>query len=186
MKILRREHGFTLIELMIVIGIIAVIMGLGITNYISFAERNRVRTGAEETQTFLSDIQNRARMGHRGTEACSPTSPTAALSLPLRSWRVVLSGRTMTARATCGPINAAEPSGLVGTTLSSEVVVVLPQNVTFTDPVTIILPALYNSPRTTTGASADQQIRVWDGDVQNRYCFHFTSGGAITIGDWCP
>ncbi|MDR0462887.1 MAG: prepilin-type N-terminal cleavage/methylation domain-containing protein [Pseudomonadales bacterium] len=177
MKIFRDQHGFTLIELMVVIGIIILMAGLAITNYISFAERSAVRAGREETHNFLSDIQNRARMGHRGTGTyCSvdPNNPGTALNNALLRWEVTLDDSTMTAQAFC--TNGS----------SQQVIAYLPRHVQFQEQRTIFFPALYGNPSGNINILTDIPIiRVEHRNGAYSFCLQVTRGGSINNID-CP
>ena len=64
----RRDRGFTLVELMIVVGVIGVIASLAIPNYLRFTARSS-RSEMLETRSFPCKDA-----GERGTSDPSPSS----------------------------------------------------------------------------------------------------------------
>ena len=48
-----RSRGFTLIELMIVLALLAIVAFIAVPNFTDFIERNRIQTQAQELQAFL-------------------------------------------------------------------------------------------------------------------------------------
>jgi prepilin-type N-terminal cleavage/methylation domain-containing protein len=53
MKIMRKNSGFTLTELMVTIAIIAILASLAIPNFIAWLPNYRLRSGAEDVQSTL-------------------------------------------------------------------------------------------------------------------------------------
>lgn len=47
------SRGFTLIELMIVLALLAIVSFIAVPNFMDFIERNRIQTQAQELQAFL-------------------------------------------------------------------------------------------------------------------------------------
>jgi len=191
-QVVKSKSGFTLIETLVVATIIMLLTGLIITNYISFIERNRVRTAAEEARNFLSDIQNRARMGHRGSGRCGVAQGGITRAYQVRGerifldhWFVILEHNHMRAYVACR---------IDGELVQErEQVVHLPQGAIFVRspgqalPQFIHFPALYRNPRGDIG----QDIVVTDANRRGYplynyfYVFNITGGGAISTGDFC-
>ena len=69
--------GFTLIELMIALGIIAIITSLALPSYRTIIEKRQVTSGAEQLAAFLSSAQmesvkrSRKHLGQRMTRSGS-------------------------------------------------------------------------------------------------------------------
>ena len=97
------NNGFTLVEILVVVAIIAIMSGLGIASYFRFLDRQRVYGAAMEAQVFLRDIQNRAKMGDRGDGVCATYSDAATvLSNRFDGWQVIFTGGTdIQARPVC-------------------------------------------------------------------------------------
>jgi len=94
------QGGFTLIELMVVIAIIGIMSTLGIASYFRFTDDQRVRGAALETQSFLRDIQNRAKMGDRGNGACATDGdPGGVLGKVFCGWEVTITNGSNQASA---------------------------------------------------------------------------------------
>ena len=200
MNIRRSNQGFTLIELLVVITIIMLMTGLIMTNYITFAERNRVRTASEEAQNFLSDIQNRARMGHRGDPVsavdpgCTITFAQQALDRPLIGWWVEFRNNAMRALPMCEVPYPMAGAPMIHT-FGADVIRYLPQNSSFVfnddDPLIIIFPALYGNPTDMFGNPIDVEIITVDTNRQGEplrnhfYSFNISAGGAISSGSFC-
>jgi type IV fimbrial biogenesis protein FimU len=65
------SRGFTLIELMIVLALLAIVSFIAVPNFMDFIERNRIQTQAQELQAFL--------LYARGEAVSRNTSITVAL-----------------------------------------------------------------------------------------------------------
>jgi prepilin-type N-terminal cleavage/methylation domain-containing protein len=53
MKIMRRNSGFTLMELMVTIAVVAILASLAVPNFIAWLPNYRLQSGAEEIQSAL-------------------------------------------------------------------------------------------------------------------------------------
>ncbi len=58
-----KQNAFTLIEVLVAAGIILILVGLGIANYIRFNDRQKIRQAHELLRQAVSDAQNSARNG---------------------------------------------------------------------------------------------------------------------------
>lgn len=61
----KKLEGFSLIELIVVVSIMTLLTGGGIGAYITFNDRQTLRTSALEVQTYLRSAQKRAQTGDR-------------------------------------------------------------------------------------------------------------------------
>jgi len=59
----KKQLGFTLIELVVVSGILILIAGGGIASFINFNEKQRVLNGGKELQSYLRMAQTLIRVG---------------------------------------------------------------------------------------------------------------------------
>lgn len=57
------HKGFTLIELLVAIGILLLLLGMGITNYLSFNDRQKLTQAAETVRESVASAQISARSG---------------------------------------------------------------------------------------------------------------------------
>lgn len=67
-----KNQGFSLLELLVAISILALLLGLGIVNYIGYQERQALLQAAQLVREVMADAQNSARSGKlRGCEVLS-------------------------------------------------------------------------------------------------------------------
>jgi hypothetical protein len=149
-------------------------VGLGITNYFNFADRQRVRGSATEAQVFLRDIQNRAKMGDRGTGACAHSNnPNNLLNTRFNGWIVSFHGTHIQARPSC-----TNASG--GTITGNGVFYYFPRHISIASfsNRNITFPSLYGDVTipgntTTITLSAD--------NTTARFCFDVSTTGNIGV-----
>ncbi len=65
MKAVTMHRGFTLIELMVSVSIMAILTGVGIAGYNNFNRRQQLRRAADTLATELRSVQKRADSGQR-------------------------------------------------------------------------------------------------------------------------
>lgn len=65
----RRQYGFTMIELLVVITIITLLVGGGIAAFIEFNDRQVLQAAAKDVQSIFRTAQKRARSGAK-PEGC--------------------------------------------------------------------------------------------------------------------
>jgi prepilin-type N-terminal cleavage/methylation domain-containing protein len=61
----QRTSGFTLIELIVAISIMVLLVGGGITSYLTFNDNQQLEGSARQIQSYLRAAQTRARVGDR-------------------------------------------------------------------------------------------------------------------------
>ena len=64
-----RKHGFTLIEMIIVIALLSVLTGTASFNYVRYNREQELINAGQETAQFLRETQKKARSGEK-PEAC--------------------------------------------------------------------------------------------------------------------
>lgn len=122
---LRRQAGFTLIELMVALAVLAIVLGIGVPSFQNIMERNRAASQTNELLGALQATRSEAIRRNATHRFCSsttgwlirtPASPTAIREGGLQP------GTTVTAycadfRADGLPYDCACATATVGTTL---------------------------------------------------------------------
>lgn len=70
--------GFTLVELMITLVVLAILLGIGVPNLRSFVQNSRVTTQSNEIIGDLATARSEAIKRNRSVALCRSTNPTAA------------------------------------------------------------------------------------------------------------
>jgi prepilin-type N-terminal cleavage/methylation domain-containing protein len=167
-----RQTGFTLVEVLVVVAIIGLMSTMGMVSYFRFADTSRIRGAAQEAQTFIRDIQNRAKMGDRGEGTCATDSNAGAvITKRFLGWRVWYGGEGGSGNATI--IARPECEGATGEIKEY----FLPPPSRFANAGTLFFPSLYY-----TGAGQNitgNDIRVTDNAGTTTWGFTVETGGAI-------
>ncbi len=90
----KKEFGFTLIEMIVTIGIMLMLAGGGIAAFIRFNDKQTVQVAVNDLQTLLRAAQTKAKVGENAESCRTNFLPTV---LSLRSYRVNLDEDTNTA-----------------------------------------------------------------------------------------
>lgn len=103
---MRVQKGFTLIEVMIVVGIVAILSAIAIPSYNEYIRRARITeatsalgTMALKMEQFFQDNRTYAGACAAGTVAVLPTAPNFTFRCPLRdltSYQVIATGNAGT------------------------------------------------------------------------------------------
>lgn len=95
----RFQRGFTLIELMITVAIVAILAAVALPAYNSYIQRSRVPVALDALASFATRMEQRYQdVGNYGTAACAVSVPTAANFTVTCS--ITASGQGFTATAT--------------------------------------------------------------------------------------
>ncbi|MBU0974751.1 prepilin-type N-terminal cleavage/methylation domain-containing protein [Patescibacteria group bacterium] len=86
----KKERGFTLVEMMVTISIMLIITGGGIAAFIGFNDKQNVQVAVNDLKTLLRAAQTKAKTGE-GAEGCRATSQS------LRGYRVFITDGSSTA-----------------------------------------------------------------------------------------
>lgn len=86
-----KSSAYTLIEIIVVVGIMAVIMGISLAGWTSYQNREKLRTETQELVTWLRKIQTKASQGEKPSANCST----------LDSYQIRRSGSSLNAYANC-------------------------------------------------------------------------------------
>ncbi len=93
-----KNSGFTLIELMVVVAIMAIISGIGLASYGDFQKKQTVKQIAQSVIKDLRETQAKALAGEKdcSPSACGGATPgcgnDASGELPLDGWCITISG----------------------------------------------------------------------------------------------
>lgn len=83
---MRRNYGFTILELMVVIGTIAIMMSIAVPNIMGWLPDYRLRSGTEEIQSTLQLARLRAINGN--------TTATVSFNVGNETYRASVGGQT--------------------------------------------------------------------------------------------
>jgi len=150
--------GFTLIELIIVIGVLILITGGGIASFINFNEKQQVLNGSKELRSYLRMAQTLVRVGEV-PEGCGKLTGYKVMSLDAgvtKEIRVI---------AVCSNGNIIKSSFL------------LPETTTLSSNINITFLGLHGG---VTGATTIEVL----GSSDRVYSFEVTQGGEITQGEF--
>lgn len=90
----KKEHGFTLVEMIVTISIMLMVAGGGIAAFINFNDKQTVQVAVKDLQTLLRAAQTKAKVGENAEGCRTDYLPTV---LSLRSYRVNVDEDTNTA-----------------------------------------------------------------------------------------
>lgn len=153
----RVSSGFSLIELVIVTGILILITGGGIASFINFNEKQQVLNGSKELQSYLRMAQSLIRVGEVPT-GCTKLTGYKVTSLDAGSTKEIK------VLAVCSSGDIERSSFL------------LPEEVTLSSDIDITFLGLHGG---VVGATTIQVVGLSD----RIYSFEVTPGGEITQGE---
>lgn len=88
--------GFTLLELLVVFGIIGILTGISIASYSTFNNTQSLQSAVRDVQNMLSTAKSRA---------ISQVKPDVCGEAPLSGYQVVFSNPSYTLQVVCGDTN---------------------------------------------------------------------------------
>lgn len=115
---MRQERGFTLVELVITVAIIAIVMAYAVPAYSRFVAQNKVQSFAYALAADLNNARSEAIRRGQAVEVCAASDTTVAsctgavASNWSKSWITVASGAVIR-------VHQAEAGTVASTTLSS-------------------------------------------------------------------
>lgn len=172
-----RHRGFTLIELIVTVAIMALLVGGAIAGFITFRERQAVQTAAKDLQQLLRTAQAKARV--RDT----PSSCNSSI-LRLQGYRVTINTTTAYIRPLCAAENTTPGDpGAFGVININEDVLTLSSGINIEVSNSDFFIDFYTLHRgmyigTLWQSFTDTVIKI-DGDVAD-WCFTVHTSGAIT------
>ena len=111
---LLRISGFTLIEIIVVVGVISILVSVSFSGYAVFTQRQKLMSDGQTFKNTLRDVQSRS---YNGEVDCNVCSCSAANSKSLDGWFVNLVSRQFYGQ--CGGVNFS----LTGLKLSDDAVI---------------------------------------------------------------
>lgn len=161
------QNGYSLIELVVVVGLMVLLMGGGIAAFSSFNDRQKAVEGARTLQSWLRTAQSRARALEK-PPGCDQ----------LHSYRVstITNSDTVETVAVC---NAANDE--LGATFLT-----LPEGLTLQTTATLDFLVLHGGIEINQSAASavDLVVSGGGGFSNSRYGFTVTKGGEIREGDY--
>lgn len=75
----RAQHGFTLIEVLVVIAIVAILSSIAMPSYTAYIQRSKVPAGLDALQSYFTRMEQRFQDAgsYANASACALTVPTA-------------------------------------------------------------------------------------------------------------
>lgn len=178
--------GFTLIEVMVVVSIVAILAALAAPSFVEMLRRNRLSAAVSALQVSLSLARSEAVK--RGADARVTVAANTAAGVWTNGWTVFVDG-TGTANAGVGP--AADTTGITGVTRVE--VVAAPSGPISAGQTGTLNYFTYNGVGrliTTTGASANRSFWFFDADSE-KHCLVLNVSGRVRTtrvasGASCP
>lgn len=97
---MRRSRGFTLIELMVGLVVLAIISAVALPSYTSYIKRSKVPPALDALSAYATRMEQRYQdTGNYGTASCAVTFPSAPANFTM-SCSLTNSGQGFTATAT--------------------------------------------------------------------------------------
>jgi type IV pilus assembly protein PilE len=106
-----RNHGFTLIEVMVTLAIIAILSAVALPSYTGYVQRSRVPAGLEALSSYATRMEQRYQDTGCYANTCAPVGANCALAVPAPkdftvTCELANNGQNYTATATgSGPMN---------------------------------------------------------------------------------
>lgn len=185
-KIHRILGGFTIVELMVVVAIVAILVALGAPSFSDMMRRNRLSAAASALQVSLSLARSEAVK--RGSDARVTVAANTTAGAWTNGWTVFVDG---TGTANGGIAPTADTTG--ATAVTRVEVVAAPTGPISTGQTGSLNYFTYNGVGrliTTTGASANRSFWFFD-DISERYCLVLSVTGRVrstrvASGAACP
>lgn len=161
------QLGFTMIEMLVTVGVGLLLVGLGIAGYLGFNDRQKILSAAREIETIFQTGANKARSGDLG--GCTQ----------LEAYR-------LTFVTAADPVTASLASVCSDATVTVTKTYTLPAGVTvsFAPVITQIeFPVLQGGFRFSP-STPDVDVTLTNDAVTSSYVFTLSQGGDINEGVW--
>lgn len=172
---MRKRAAFTLIEIIIVVGLLMLLLTYGFLAYLRTHRRQVVENAARETMVFLNTLQNNASVGNRGAGLCNNATP---IENPLYSWQAKVSNESAVGKAQAIVVCKNASAG------STEESFTLPKGLTYVyngQFAKITYSAVFGN--ATIEGLINNQIIVTDGNYGYRFTINTT--GTLSNGCFC-
>lgn len=180
-----KQTAFTLVEMLVVLGIVGLMFGVGIANFFRYRQRQEIEQTAYDVQNFIQKIKTYAKNGNRGGE--NNICNQEILTTKLISWEITYddNNNQLIARPKCLYQGITEKEG-------DPDIFNLPLHYKIANNATnqfnkIAFQAVFGGIIFADGANTSDSIKVvvQDEEEEMSYQFHITSGGVISSGCWC-
>ena len=161
------QDGFTMVEMLVTVGVGLLLVGLGIAGYLGFNDRQKILSAAREIETIFQTGANKARSGDLG--GCTQ----------LEAYRLTFVTATDPVTANLASVCADTTVTVTKTyTLPAGVAVSFAPNIAQVD-----FPILQGGFRFSP-STQDVDVTLTNAAVTSSYVFSVSQGGDINEGIW--
>ena len=101
-----RVKGFSLVEMMVALGLVAIMSGIGLASTLRSNEQKKITESAEMARQFFMQAKSMAQAGKKDCAICGATGGVCGRGdTPLAGWRTIITSAspvTLVVRGECG------------------------------------------------------------------------------------